>query len=89
MFRLALARAGCAPSEAVHVGDSWEADYVGATRAGLRALWLNRHGRAVPAGVESVADLDQVLDRLDGPRAGGPVNRDGSAPRARGARAIR
>jgi len=41
VFRLSLDRARCSADEVVHVGDSWDADYLGAKRAGLRAIWLN------------------------------------------------
>jgi len=57
IFRLALGRAGCAPEDAVHVGDSWEADYLGATGVGMRAVWLNRTRVAPPGPCESITDL--------------------------------
>ena len=30
------------------IGDSWLHDVVGATAPGIRALWLNRNGAAIP-----------------------------------------
>ena len=48
IFRLALARLGCEPYEAVMIGDAWVQDILGATAAGIRALWLNRNGLAHP-----------------------------------------
>src|SRR3954454_16839536 len=42
IFEAALAAAGCAPEEALHVGDSPEADVAGATAAGIRALLIDR-----------------------------------------------
>ena len=48
IFQIALARLGLPPGEAVMVGDSWPIDIVGATRAGLRAVWLNRTGEPCP-----------------------------------------
>ena len=48
IFQIALSRLGVRPGEAVMVGDSWPSDIVGATRAGLRAVWLNRHGEPCP-----------------------------------------
>ncbi len=44
IFRAALERLSCEPYEAVMIGDAWHADVIGATSAGIRALWLNRHG---------------------------------------------
>jgi len=48
IFRVALERLVCEPHEAVMVGDAWHADVLGATGAGIRALWLNRHGAPHP-----------------------------------------
>jgi len=48
IFQIALARLGLPPGEAVMVGDSWPIDIAGATRAGLRAVWLNRTGEPCP-----------------------------------------
>lgn len=48
IFRAALDRLGCEAHEAVMIGDAWHADVLGATGAGIRALWLNRHGAAHP-----------------------------------------
>ncbi len=48
----------------MHVGDSIEEDVAGAHAAGLRAVLLDRDGRAgagVPAGVEAIAGLDELL----------------------------
>ncbi len=65
IFRAALERLGCEPCEAVMIGDSWQADVVGATGAGIRALWLNRHGAphpdpAVAMQLRSLAPAAQV-----------------------------
>ena len=48
IFRLALARLECEPYEAVMIGDAWVRDVLGATAAGIRALWLNRNGLPHP-----------------------------------------
>ncbi len=47
-FQRALEALGCTPLEAVMVGDDYEADVVGAKRAGLRAFWFNPSGSACP-----------------------------------------
>ncbi len=64
IFDLALGRARCDPAEAVHVGDSWEADVVGATRVGMRAVWLNRRHVAPPRPCEHIGDLQGVIPLL-------------------------
>jgi putative hydrolase of the HAD superfamily len=44
IFRLALERAGCAPHEAVHVGDLYSVDVQGARAVGLAAILLDPGG---------------------------------------------
>jgi putative hydrolase of the HAD superfamily len=48
IFHLALDRLGVGPEAAVMFGDSWAADIVGATRAGIRAIWFNPAGKPQP-----------------------------------------
>src|SRR5436305_5218150 len=50
IFQAALARAGCAPTEALHIGDSPEKDVAGAEAAGIPALLLDRAGVRNGAG---------------------------------------
>ncbi len=57
VFLQALKRAGCRPAEAVHVGDSWEGDYLGASRVGIMAVWLNRGDRPAPRACPEIRDL--------------------------------
>ena len=59
VFRAALALAGAAAEEAVHVGDSVENDVRGARGAGIRALLIVRGGER-PKGVESVGSLEEL-----------------------------
>ncbi len=42
MYRLACAELGCAPSEAVFVGDSKRCDFDGPQAYGMQARWLDR-----------------------------------------------
>jgi len=60
IFKEALKRADVAPHEAVHVGDSVENDYHGAKNVGIRALLVDRSGRA-PKDVETIPSLSGVL----------------------------
>ena len=48
IFAHLLRVAGVEPAEVLHVGDDPLADVVGATRAGMQAVWLNRQGRPWP-----------------------------------------
>jgi putative hydrolase of the HAD superfamily len=51
IFQKALERAAVAPAEAVHVGDQYSADVLGARGAGIRAVLMDRY-----------ATLEQALD---------------------------
>ena len=43
IFREALTQAGVKPAEAIYVGDQHQIDVVGASRAGMRGILLDRH----------------------------------------------
>jgi putative hydrolase of the HAD superfamily len=65
-FEIALERACCGPRECVVVGDLWHTDIIGAHRAGMDAIWLNRYGRsrgleAQPIEITGFVPLEQVL----------------------------
>ena len=63
IFARALAALGVEASEALHVGDSREADYEGARAAGIEALLVDRDADVHPAG--TIPDLRGILDFLD------------------------
>lgn len=42
IFAIALEQAGCAADQLLHVGDSLQSDVLGARRAGIGSIWLNR-----------------------------------------------
>jgi 2-haloalkanoic acid dehalogenase type II len=48
IFEHLLRTAGVSPGEVLHVGDDPLADVVGATQAGIQAVWLNRDARTWP-----------------------------------------
>jgi putative hydrolase of the HAD superfamily len=64
IFQLACRRLRIAPHQAVHVGDRLEVDAVGAVRAGLTGVWLDRSesGQPAPAGVHVINDLIALPD---------------------------
>jgi len=68
IFHAAVARAEVPPEKAVHVGDSYEADYLGARRAGLHALFLCREG-APPVPCPSIRSLGELSALLKGGRS--------------------
>jgi putative hydrolase of the HAD superfamily len=58
-FERALAVAGVAPSEALHVGDKVDNDIEGAAAAGVRGVLLQREGEP-PPDVEAVRSLREL-----------------------------
>ncbi len=63
IFEAALKKVNVPPAQAVHVGDSLEDDYHGATRAGLQAVLLDRHRKAYN-GITRVGTLHEFADLL-------------------------
>ena len=68
IFELALDALGALPSETVMIGDSLTRDILGAQRAGLKGIWLNRSGSddsvnsVVPdAQVTSFRQINEIL----------------------------
>ncbi|MWV59637.1 HAD family hydrolase [Rathayibacter sp. VKM Ac-2754] len=75
IFELACERFGVAASDALYVGDRLTTDALGAARAGLRGVWLDRpggpeHGRELPTeavalGVRRIGTLDDLPPLLE------------------------
>jgi len=70
MFRQALALLGVLPEAALHVGDSFSSDVIGARGAGIAAAWLNRRGRPLLPGpaqptydVRDLREVEAILQR--------------------------
>lgn len=71
IFLAACAAMGVAPEDAVYVGDDLRLDVQGAQGAGLRAVWMNRHGSSahLQAGVTPdaiCATFDELLAWIHG-----------------------
>jgi HAD superfamily hydrolase (TIGR01549 family) len=69
IFEYALNAVGVSPEEAVHVGDSFEADIMGAHSAGLRAILLDRDGTQTGQWGETIRTLHALPDLLSVKRA--------------------
>lgn len=61
-FRYALEYA---EQPAIHIGDIYELDYVGAKRAGIESLLLDRFGFYDDMRVEKVRNLIEAMTYLD------------------------
>lgn len=64
IFAIARRRSGVGEAPIAHIGDSHAEDYLGAQRAGFRAVLLGRSGAEPPAGARTARDLDAALDLL-------------------------
>ncbi len=65
IFAALLGAAGVAAHEVLHVGDDPHADVVGAERAGLRAVWINRGAGAWPGEFAAPARTVRSLAELE------------------------
>jgi len=73
IFHAACEKLELAPEEVLHVGDDPELDVIGATRAGLRSVWLHRgslswHDASAQSEIYPdliVRDLAELVDVLD------------------------
>lgn len=71
IFDYVVQSTGVARDAILHVGDEPETDILGALRAGISAVWINRQGRAwpesyepPPATIEAFADLPRAIGAL-------------------------
>jgi putative hydrolase of the HAD superfamily len=68
IFTMLLDSAGVQASRALHVGDDPQADVEGARRAGIRPVWLNRHGAdwpdSLPVPEHAVSSLAELVTLL-------------------------
>jgi len=68
IFDVAVRTGGAQSHETLHVGDHPEADVVGAINAGLRSVWVNRHGDDWPDHLQRpdgiVKDIGDLLALL-------------------------
>jgi HAD superfamily hydrolase (TIGR01509 family) len=64
IFAQLLKLAGASAAETLHVGDDPLADVIGAARAGIPAVWLNRDSREWPGHLEPPARTVMTLAEL-------------------------
>jgi HAD superfamily hydrolase (TIGR01509 family) len=64
IFRIALRQAGVAASDAMHVGDLYAVDVVGARRAGIEAVLLDPLGRYAGRGCRTTPDVPSFCREL-------------------------
>jgi putative hydrolase of the HAD superfamily len=75
-FMYALKQLGVKPREAVFVGDNFEADYLGARKAGMMSVLIKRKDQPLqrlytdnclklPLGIRTIEKLDEIFDILN------------------------
>ena len=64
IFDEALRISGCTPGEAVHIGDSYDTDVVGARVAGIRPVLLLRGRARQHDDVDAADSLEQALELI-------------------------
>lgn len=67
LYREALARTGVRPAEAIHVGDNYVNDILGARSAGIRGVLLDRECRHLgPLDCPRITSLEELPELLAG-----------------------
>lgn len=66
IFECALQRAAVGPEEALHVGDNYVSDVLGARAAGITPVLIDRRKAAGPVDCIKIEDLREVLEIVDG-----------------------
>jgi putative hydrolase of the HAD superfamily len=74
IFSVALQRLGLEPQEVVHIGDSYEADVVGARAVGITPILLDREDKARYQDVIRIGSLTELMAGGEGIREGGKGN---------------
>lgn len=64
LFEYALNQTGLKTDEVLHIGDSLSSDIKGGGDLGIKAVWVNRGGKAVPENVTAVHDLMEILSYI-------------------------
>lgn len=65
VFSLALRRASCGATDAVHAGNSIDADVEGARRSGIAPVWLDRERTGRVTGCPTIHTLDELMPVLE------------------------
>ncbi len=68
IFEYALNAVGVSAEEAVHIGDSFEADIMGAHASGIRAILLDRDGTQTGRWRETIQTLGALPDLINAKR---------------------
>lgn len=62
IFKLALEQFNLKPNEVIHIGDSISSDVVGAFKAGIDVVWLNRKEKPISSLLDKSMVVNSLLD---------------------------
>lgn len=65
IFEYALKTAGAQPTNSLMIGDSYEADVLGAKATGMEAIFFNYHQDELPCDVLIITELKQLKNHLE------------------------
>ena len=65
IFRIALKRAECSSKQLLHVGDSLQDDVMGALKAGIKCVWLNRKHEKSSLNLKTDYEISSLLELLE------------------------
>lgn len=61
IFQYTINKMGVSLKDSIMVGDTLEADILGAMRSGIKSIWLNRFGKSIPEGYEDVKEINSYF----------------------------
>src|SRR5690606_26439946 len=64
VFKTAMTRAAALPEKSIMIGDSFEADIVGAHNSGMHTLFFNTKNEVVNKKYSSISKLSEIKDYL-------------------------
>lgn len=64
VFQTAMTKAAALPQKSIMIGDSFEADIVGAQNSGMHTLFFNNRNEVVNKIYPSIKELSEIKDYL-------------------------
>ena len=62
LFEAGLRHTGVDHSDALHVGDSWSSDVLGAAALGIPVAWVNRTAKETPSGTAATYEVSELTE---------------------------
>jgi len=65
IFQLALNIMNISPADVIHVGDDYEADYIGASSIGLYSILIDRNDKYLNLDIRGIKKLTELTKYLE------------------------